>query len=185
MCTVQYLLSNPNILLLTSRSLTPKVQELVLTLNLAQESKNAMRRRAVRLQKEPRGWGLKNKRKRKERVAYASLRPTETFKRACLRPTEAAGFRVRKCTNNCQLNVAGVQRRLRYAYAACFDVIQTRRMLHALCTYSTYTQTVIGILFVHGDEIHFTLTNVVFNPLTTTKNLSPNRLKIWGSMEID
>ena len=56
-CTVhvQYILSNPNILLLTSRILARKVQELVLTLNLAQEPKNAMRPREVRLQKGPRG----------------------------------------------------------------------------------------------------------------------------------
>ena len=54
-CTVQYILSNPNILLLTSRNLARKVQELVLTLNLAQEPKNAMRPREVRLQTGPRG----------------------------------------------------------------------------------------------------------------------------------
>ena len=51
--------SNPNILLLTSHSLARrKVQELVLTLNLTQEPKNALRLREVRLQKGPRGWGL-------------------------------------------------------------------------------------------------------------------------------
>ena len=52
---VQYVLSNPNILLLTSRSLARKVQELVLTLNLVQEPKNALRPSEVRLQKGPRG----------------------------------------------------------------------------------------------------------------------------------
>ena len=57
-CTVQYVLSNPNTLLLTSRSLVRKVQKLVLTLNLTQEPKNAMRPREVRLQKGPCGWGL-------------------------------------------------------------------------------------------------------------------------------
>ena len=51
MCTVQYVLSNPSILLLTSCSLARKVQKLVLTLNLTQEPKNAMRSREVRLQK--------------------------------------------------------------------------------------------------------------------------------------
>ena len=55
MCTVQYILSNPNILLLTSKGLARKVQELVLTLNLTQEPKNPMRLREVRLQNGPRG----------------------------------------------------------------------------------------------------------------------------------
>ena len=61
-----------------------------------------------------------NRRARRERVAYASLRPTETFMRACLRPTEAARFRVRISANNHQLIVAGVR------------VIQTSKTLHAL-----------------------------------------------------
>ena len=52
--TVQYVLSNTNILILTARGLARKVQELVLSLNLTQEPKNAMRPREVRLQKEPR-----------------------------------------------------------------------------------------------------------------------------------
>ena len=43
-------------------------------------------------------------------VACASLRPVETFMRACMRPMEAACFRVPKCANNHQLIVAGVQR---------------------------------------------------------------------------
>ena len=58
--TVQYVLSNPKILLLTSRGLARKVQKLVFTLNLTQEPKNAMRLREVRLQKGLRGWGLMN-----------------------------------------------------------------------------------------------------------------------------
>ena len=58
MCTVQYVLSNPNTLLLTSRDIARKVQKLVLTLNLTQEPKIAMRPREERLQKGPRGWGL-------------------------------------------------------------------------------------------------------------------------------
>ena len=41
--SVQYVLSNPNTLLLTSRGLACKVQKLVHTLNLTQEPKNAMR----------------------------------------------------------------------------------------------------------------------------------------------
>ena len=44
-CTVQYVLSNPNTLLLISRGLACKVQKSVLTLNLIQEPKNAMRPR--------------------------------------------------------------------------------------------------------------------------------------------
>ena len=44
-----------------------------------------------------------NMRERREGVAHASLRPAETFMRACLRPTEAACFRVRKCANNREL----------------------------------------------------------------------------------
>ena len=51
MCTEQYVLSIPIILLLTSRGLAHKVQKLVLTLKLTQEPKNAMRPREVRLQK--------------------------------------------------------------------------------------------------------------------------------------
>ena len=61
LCTVQYVLRDPNILLLTSRGLRPacKVQELVLTLNLSQEQRNAMRLCEVRLQKGPCGCGFK------------------------------------------------------------------------------------------------------------------------------
>ena len=59
MYTVQYVLSNPNILLLTSRVLALKIQELVLTLNITQDAKNAMRPREVKLQKGPRGWELR------------------------------------------------------------------------------------------------------------------------------
>ena len=51
-----------------------------------------------------------NMHKRRQRVVYALLIPTETFMHAYLRPTEAARFRERKCTNNHQLIVAGVQR---------------------------------------------------------------------------
>ena len=87
-----------------------------------------------------------NRHTRRERVAYASLRPAETFMRAYLRPREAARFCVRKCANNRLLIVAGIQRFARYAYAARFRVIYTRKALHAL---RTFTQTVIGIFFLH------------------------------------
>ena len=59
-----------------------------------------------------------NMRERREGVAHASLRPAETFMRACRRPTEAARFRVQKCANNHQLIVASAQRFLRHACAA-------------------------------------------------------------------
>ena len=44
------------------------------------------------------GWLLLhgNMRKRRERVVHASLRPAETFMRACRRPTEAACIKWRK-----------------------------------------------------------------------------------------
>ena len=77
-----------------------------------------------------------------------SLRPVETSIRACLRSTEAARFRVRKCANNNQLIVAGIQRILRYAYTAHFHIRQTGKIL---CELSLYTQTVIGVFFVHGN----------------------------------
>ena len=48
--------------------------------------------------------------KRRERVGHASLRPAETFMRACFRPSEAACFREQKCANNHQLIVGGVER---------------------------------------------------------------------------
>ena len=51
-----------------------------------------------------------NMSERRKGVAHASLRPAETFMRACRRPTEAAHFRVQKGANNRQLIVAGVQR---------------------------------------------------------------------------
>ena len=78
-----------------------------------------------------------NRRARRERVANVSLRPTE-----------AACFRVQKCAKNRQLVVAGIQRCVQYTYSACFRVIHTRKTLHAL---RTYTQTVIGVCFIHGN----------------------------------
>ena len=75
-----------------------------------------------------------NRRTKGERVALASLRPAETFMRACTRPTEAACCRI--------------QRFLRYAYAALFRVIHTRKTLRAL---RVNMQTGISILFVNGN----------------------------------
>ena len=86
----------------------------------------------------------------------ASLRPAGTFFRACCRPTEAASFREQKCANNRQLIVAGVQRFLRHACAAHFRVIHTRKTPCALCI---YTQTLIGVFFIHGKgNMHACLT---------------------------
>ena len=59
---------------------------------------------------------------------YASLRPAKAFICACLRPTEAACFRVRKCTNKRQLIVAGIYSTSR------FWLTWTRKMLCALYT---------------------------------------------------
>ena len=60
---------------------------------------------------------------RREGVEHASLRPAEIFMRACLRPTEAAHFRVRNGAYNCQLIVASVQRFLQHACAAHFHIV--------------------------------------------------------------
>ena len=97
-----------------------------------------------------------NRRQRREGVAYGSLRPAEMFIHACLRPTEAACFRVQKSANNCQLIVAGIQRFVGYAYAAPFHVIHTRK---TLCAQHICTKTVIGIFFVLGNgDTHACLT---------------------------
>ena len=82
-------------------------------------------------------------------VHFASLRPAETFMPACCRPIEKARFRERKCANT-QLIVAGIQRFLQHAYAAHIHVIHTCKTLCALCI---FTQTLIGIFFVHAGEV--------------------------------
>ena len=61
--------SNPHTLVLISRGLANKVQTLVLTLNLIQEPKNAMRPREVRLQKDRVGEGSTSSGFR--RISYA------------------------------------------------------------------------------------------------------------------
>ena len=79
----------------------------------------------------------------------------------CTRPTEA------ECCRN--------ERFIRYAYAARFRFIHTRKTLRAL---SVYTQTVIGVIFVNGngnthacvtvlhdDEIRFTSMDAIFKRL--------------------
>ena len=73
------------------------------------------------------GWLLQHGSMRERRegstVAVASLRPAETFMRACRRPTEVARFREQKCANNGQQIVAGVQRFLQHACAAYFCMV--------------------------------------------------------------
>ena len=78
---------------------------------------------------------------------------------ACQRPTEDARFRVRKGAINRLLIVAGAQRFLRYAYVACFRIIQTRKtpfVLHVFCAVFLYTETVKRIRVLREDEICFT-----------------------------
>ena len=62
----------------------------------------------------------------------------------------------KKCANNRQLIVAGIQRFLRWAYTARFHVVDTRKTLRAL---RVYTQTVIGVFFV---EICFNSMDAIF-----------------------
>ena len=92
----------------------------------------------------------RNMRERREGVEHVSLRArlVEMFMCACHRPTEAARFRVQKCANNHQLIVAGVERFLWHACAAHFRVIHTRK---TPCALRIYTQTLIGVFFVHGN----------------------------------
>ena len=108
---------------------------------------------------------------RRERVVHASLRPAEMFMRACRRSTEAL-FRVQKCANNHQLIGAGAQRFLRHTCATYFRVIHTRK---TPCALRINTQTLIGVIFVHGngnmhaclheDEICFTSMDAIFKRL--------------------
>ena len=116
-----------------------------------------------------------NMRERKERVVYASLRPTKTFMHACLRPTEAAHFRVQKCANNHQLIVADIQRFLQHACTfshiaqltsvtykhakRCVRYVYIRK--HWLA-YFSYTETITCMRFFHEDEICFTSMDAIF-----------------------
>ena len=87
---------------------------------------------------------------RRERVVHASHRPAETFMCACRISTEAAHFRVQKCANNYHLIVAGVERFLQHACSAHFRVVHTRK---TPCVLRIYTQTLIGLFFVHGNAL--------------------------------
>ena len=81
-----------------------------------------------------------NKRERRKVVAYASHRPAETFMCACMRPTEATCFRIRKCANNRQLIVAFYSK-----------VFTTRIRSPFLC--HTYTQNAVcaTCIFANSD----------------------------------
>ena len=95
-------------------------------------------------------------RKHAREKGYALLITTETFMHACLRPTKAAHFHKRKCAINHQMIVAGVQRFLGHVCAAPFRVIPTSK---TPCELSIYTQTLIGVIFVHGNgNLHACLT---------------------------
>ena len=93
------------------------------------------------------------------RVTYVSLRLAETFIRGCLRPTEAACFCVKKCSNNRQLIVVAIHRFVRYAYAyamyAALSVYQKCKQNDVCATYTiihVHKQTVILVFFVHGNS---------------------------------
>ena len=85
--------------------------------------------------------------------------------RACLRPTEAARSRVRKCANNHQLMLI--------AFKGFYDMhtqpISARKALCALRVYKqtligvfSYIETVIGMRVLHDDEICFTSMDAIF-----------------------
>ena len=95
------------------------------------------------------------------RVTYVSLRLAETFIRGCLRPTEAACFCVKKCSNNRQLIVVAIHRFVRYAYAYTMyaalsvSVYQKYKQNDVCATYTiihVHKQTVILVFFVHGNS---------------------------------
>ena len=99
------------------------------------------------------------------RVTYVSLRLAETFIRGCLRPTEAACFCVKKCSNNRQLIVVAIHRFVRYAYALriryvrssfSFSIseIQAKRCVRHIYNYTctVHKQTMILVFFVHGNS---------------------------------
>ena len=107
----------------------------------------------------------------KSTVVYASLRPTEAFMPACMRPTEAACFRVQKCVNNHQLIDAGIQRFLRHACTTRFHILYCKHAkCHARYVYIRkhwlagfpYTETVTRMRILHEDEICFTSMDAFF-----------------------
>ena len=109
------------------------------------------------------------RRTRREREAYASLGPAETFMRACLRPTEAACFRIQKCANNRQLMVVIIQRFVWHAYIHTTHCVLSMSYIHAKhcvryvynirkqwLAYFSYTEMLIRLRVLHDDEICFT-----------------------------
>ena len=88
----------------------------------------------------------------RDRVSYASLRPTKMFMRACLRTTEAACFRVQKSVSNHQLIVAGFQRFVLYdthRQPVSVSYKHTKRCVHYV--YGVCTQILIGVFYAHGN----------------------------------
>ena len=115
------------------------------------------------------------------RVTYVSLRLAETFIRGCLRPTEAACFCVKKCSNNRQLIVVAIHRFVRYdTHTLCTQLFQfqyIRNTSKTMCAphiqlymytnkqwylYFLYMETAIRMRVLHEDEICFTSMNVLF-----------------------
>ena len=106
-------------------------------------------------------------------VACASLRLEETFMCSCCRPTEAARFCERKCANNRQLIVAGIQS----VFTTCMRSslpCHTYTQNNACATYIyantdrhifLYTETVTCMHVLHEDEICFTLMHAIFKQL--------------------
>ena len=90
--------------------------------------------------------------RREGSIGCASLRPAETLMRACMRPSEAACFRVRKCTNNHQLNCGRCSNvfTTRMRIAQLTSVLYKHAKRRVRCVYM-YKQTLIGEFFVHGN----------------------------------
>ena len=88
-----------------------------------------------------------NMRKRREKVAHASLRPAETFIRACRRPTEAARF---VCTKRRKQSSADCCRGSKvFTIRICSTFLYHIDTQNAMCATYIYTQTLIGVFFVH------------------------------------
>ena len=85
-----------------------------------------------------------NMRERRERVVHVSLRPTETFMRACRGPTEAAWFRAQTIISWLLPALKGFYDM--HAQLTSVSYIQAKRRVRYV-----YTQTQIGVFFVHGN----------------------------------
>ena len=88
-----------------------------------------------------------NRLERREGVAYASLRPAETFS---VRVWDPQKLHV-SVYENAWTIVSWLMPALKGlydAYAACFCIIYTSK---TKCAIRTYTQTLMGIIFIHGN----------------------------------